>query len=277
MTLKKLDSLYQDCQGNVFAMCSDSAFELKLYRKKMLVRQEYLSSVIKDFIMPVCGISDSLVFLKKSSPNLQYDNYFAIKDTQCVMVVYTTGGLMRESKAVSARHDWRKKGEVMVTLNIPPGCEGSCIFGWLENVYEPTYFRYFSSHFWMMIDFPPEFTKMFTLGKSKLIFDRQAATIFWIGESGEITKEVGMNNKLNGLYYQDVHLDTGTGRIYVEYAQGPYTHFMEINPETGQEIRRFMVRDYRHIEKCEFLNGRLYFLYQPDTGLKIKKIYSMWI
>jgi hypothetical protein len=82
---------------------------------------------------------------------------------------------------------------------------------------------------------------------------------------------------LNGQYYQDVHLDAGTERVYVEYAQGPFTHFIEINPETGQEVRRFMVRDYKHIEQCEFLNGRLYFLYQPDTGLRIKKIYSMWI
>lgn len=86
-----------------------------------------------------------------------------------------------------------------------------------------------------------------------------------------------MNNKLNGFYYQDVHLDTGTNRIYIEYPQGPFTHFIEINPETGQEVRRFMVWDFRHIEKCLFLNDRLYFLYQPDMGKRIKKVFTISI
>jgi len=38
-----------------------------------------------------------------------------------------------------------------------------------------------------------------------------------------------------------------------------------------------MISEFRHIEKCEFLNNRLYFLYQPVVGLKIKKVYSIWI
>ena len=86
-----------------------------------------------------------------------------------------------------------------------------------------------------------------------------------------------MITKLNGNYFKDIHKDAATGKIYLEYPQGPFTHFIEINPETGLEIRRFMVTDFRHIEKCEFLNDRLYFLYQPDTGKRIKKIYSIWI
>jgi hypothetical protein len=118
---------------------------------------------------------------------------------------------------------------------------------------------------------------MIPFGKYQLIFDREAATIFWLDENGGITREAGMITELNGIHYQDVHLDIGTRKIYLEYPQGPYTCFIEINPETGQEIRRFMVRDFRHIEKCRFLNGRLYFLHQPDTGLRIKKVYSIWI
>ena len=78
-------------------------------------------------------------------------------------------------------------------------------------------------------------------------------------------------------YYQHVHLDSGTGKVYLEFPQGPFTHFIEIDPSTGQDIRRFMVREFRHIEKCEFLNDRLYFLYQPDVGTRIKKVYSIWI
>jgi hypothetical protein len=31
----KLDSIYQDCQGNVFAFCADSAFELRLTASRL--------------------------------------------------------------------------------------------------------------------------------------------------------------------------------------------------------------------------------------------------
>ncbi|MFA5816094.1 MAG: hypothetical protein WC865_10780 [Bacteroidales bacterium] len=84
-----------------------------------------------------------------------------------------------------------------------------------------------------------------------------------------------MITKLNGIYFQDVHKDAATGRIYLEYPQGLFTHFIEINAESGQEIRRFMVWDFKHIKKCRFLNDRLYFLYQPDMGKRIKKVFSI--
>ena len=272
---KKLDSIYQDCQGNVFAFCPDSAFELRPSRKQISILNRYAGSFISDFIVPVCGLSDSLIFLKKSSFNHQYDNYFAVNDSQKALLIYSTGGLMKDRQAASIKNTWTEQGQLMITLIPPVGCSGGCLSGWLASVYEPAYHRYFGSHFNLVTGFHPVFTKMIPFDKHYLIFDREAATIFWLDKGGETIREVGMNNRLNGIHFQDVHLDSGTGRIYLEFPQGTFTHFIEINPETGQEIRRFMVRDFRHIEKCVFLNDRLYFLYQPDIGKRIKKVYSI--
>lgn len=276
----KLDSIYQDCQGNVFAFCADSAFELRLARKQISVLNRYPGSFIADFIAPVCGIGDSLIFLKKSAVNHQYDNYFAVRDSQIAMVVYATGGMIKESQSSSLRDQWQYQASVPVTL-YPPKASPASNTGGSQNswliMYEGTYHSYFESQFRLLVDFPAIFTKMIPLGKNHLIFNREAATIFWLDGTGQITREVGMNTKLNGIYFHDVHKDEGTGRIYLEYPQGTFTHFIEINPETGQEIRRFMVRDYKHIEKCGFLNDRLYFLYQPDVGKRIKKVYSISI
>jgi hypothetical protein len=143
--------------------------------------------------------------------------------------------------------------------------------------YHALYASYFDTHYSLLVDFPPIFTKMIQFEKSHLIFNREAGTIFWFDENGELTNEVGMITKMNGMYFKDVHLDPDTKKIYLEYPQGPFTQFIEINPETGQEVRRFMILDFRHIEKCRFLNDRLYFLYQPDIGMRIKKVYSIWI
>ena len=274
---KNLDSLFQDCQGNIFAFCSDSAYELELARKQITISNRYKRSLITDFIAPVCCITDSIIYLKKSSFNYQYDNYFAARDSQYVMLIYSTGSLMKERQAASLNKTWTQQGQVPVTLYPPEKCYGECLEEWLKSVYEPAYHSYFSSHFKLLTDFHPVFTKMISFGTNLWIFDREGATIFNLNQKGEIIGEVGMNNKLNGMHYQDIRLDKVTGKIYLEFPQGPFTHFIEINPATGQEIRRFMVSGFHHIEKCEFLNNRLYFLYQPDVGMRIKKLYSIWI
>ncbi|MCX6224077.1 MAG: carboxypeptidase-like regulatory domain-containing protein, partial [Bacteroidia bacterium] len=318
---RNLDSLYQDCQGNVFAFCSDSVLELKPARKGIIVQDRYRRAFIADFIVPVCGISDSLIFVRKTSVNHQYENYFGIRDSQNVMVVYSTGGMLKESAAASLFNSWKQQAQVPVSIKYyDGGGDGGGGGGgrvdkdqsgepvkiispvtvkesagpeskdnnkkgdsmgpvWISymNAYDGLYHSYFESQFRLLVDYPPIFTKMIPVGRYHLIFNREAATIFWIDEKGGIGREVGMITRLNGIHYHDIHLDTGTGKIYVEYPQGPFTHFVEINPETGQEIRRFMVSEFRHIEKCEFLNDRLYFLYQPDTGKRIKKIFSIWI
>lgn len=273
---RNLDSLFQDCQGNVFAFCSDSVLELKLNSRQVTIQNGYQRSFIADFIAPVCGISDSMIFLKKSSVNHQYDNYFAVSDSQNVMLVYSTGGLKKERQVASLRDVWQRQAREPVAYMPFKGRGMGPDWIAYMNIYDGFYYSYFSSQF-KLLDYPVVSTKMIPIGKNHLIFDREAATIFWLDERGKITREVGMNNKLNGMKYQDVHLDTGTGKIYIEYPQGPYTYFIEINPETGQDIRRFMVRDFRYIEKCQFLNDRLFFLYQPDSGKRIKKVYSIWI
>jgi len=316
---RNLDSIYQDCQGNVFAFCKDSAYELRLTRKQISIANAYPQSFIADFIAPVCGITDSLVFIKKSPVNHQYDNYFAISDSQNVKVIYATGGFLKESVAASLKKSWKQQAQVPVAikplkrgegggdgaveakdesgqpanrLTVPtikqnPAAEpkpnekadGSMGPGWISymRAYEGAYHSYFESQFRLLVDFPPVFTRMIPVGKNHVLFDREAATIFWFNESGVIIRETGMITRLNGIHFRDVHQDAATGRFYLEFPQGPFTHFIEINPETGQEVRRFMVRDFRHIEKCVFLNDRLYFLYQPDTGKRIKKVFSIWI
>ena len=271
----QLDSLYQDCQGNIFVFCSDSAFELKVTRKQVTILNSYQRSFISDFIVPVCGVSDSLIFLKKSSVHLQYDNYFAVKDSQYAIVVYTTGGMKKEAQVANLRNYWKTQARLPVTIKDPPKA-GKDWVKFMES-YDRLYQDFFTSHQRLHTDYQAVFSKMIPYDKNQLIFDREAATIFQLDENGGITSEVGMITELNGIHYQDVLLDMGTGKIYLEYPQGPYTCFLEINPVTGQEIRRFVVRDFRHIEKCRFLNGRLYFLHQPDTGLRIKKVYSIWI
>jgi hypothetical protein len=41
---KGLDSIFQDCQGNIFAFCSDSVFELKLTHRQVSIQNGYSSN-----------------------------------------------------------------------------------------------------------------------------------------------------------------------------------------------------------------------------------------
>jgi len=278
-TYKNLDSIYQDCQGNIFAFCKDSVLELGLARRQIRVQDTYSRNFISDYIVPVCGISDSMIFLKKSSVNHQNDNYFAVHDSSTAVVMYSTGGMIKEQQVASLRVLWDSQDSLWMTINDYPTDTNGRNRSYVQfmKFYEGLHLSYFETHYRLVFDYPPISTKMIQYEKNHLIFNRQAGTIFWFDEKGELTNEVGMITKMNGMYYKDVHLDPDTKKIYLEYPQRPFTHFIEINPESGQEIRRFMVRDFRHIEKCRFQNDRLYFLYQPDVGMRIKKVYSIWI
>jgi len=277
-TYKNLDSIYQDCQGNLFAFCKDSVLELGIERRDIQIINKYGSKFICDYLVPVCGLSDSLIFLKKSSQHHQYDNYFAISDNQSSILVYSTGGMMKEAMVSGLMKTWRYLAATPVTIKDPPAFATSGIqYRIFFDNYDRLHKKGFDIQHDLQVDYRPVFTKMISYGQFNLIIDREAATIFWFDLTGDIISEVGINNKMNGLFFQDIHIDRGNSKIYFEYPQGLYTHFIEINPTTGEEIRRFMVQDYRHIEKCTFLGDRLFFLHQPETGLKIKKVVSIWI
>jgi len=49
----------------------------------------------------------------------------------------------------------------------------------------------------------------------------------------------GIVNKLNDLYYHDIHLDTVTGRIYMEFPQGPFTPVYDTGFQTHRKVPVF--------------------------------------
>jgi hypothetical protein len=71
--------------------------------------------------------------------------------------------------------------------------------------------------------------------------------------------------------------DAESGRFYLQFDDNSFTEFMEVDPLTGQHLKHITVKSFKHIEECRFKNDRLYFLFQPDYGNQLKKVYSISI
>ena len=104
---------------------------------------------------------------------------------------------------------------------------------------------------------------MFRYKGKQLVFNREGGCIAWFDDSGKL--------------FSSVHFDAKSDRFYLQFDDNQLTEFIEIDPYSGQDLRNVRVKDFKHIEQCCFYNDRLYFLYQPEIGNRLKKVYSISI
>jgi len=77
----------------------------------------------------------------------------------------------------------------------------------------------------------------------------------------------------NNDWESRMHRDPVSGRFYLEFLNGQLSYLIELNPKTGDEVRKIPVPRYKHIDHINIVNDRIYFLHQPDIGDKGKKLY----
>ncbi|MFA5816093.1 MAG: hypothetical protein WC865_10775 [Bacteroidales bacterium] len=59
--------------------------------------------------------------------------HFALRDSQNAMVVYSTGGMMKESQAATVRDIWKLQAGVPVTIKFSPGGNGLDMKAFLDG------------------------------------------------------------------------------------------------------------------------------------------------
>jgi hypothetical protein len=143
--------------------------------------------------------------------------------------------------------------------------------------YEQLFQSYFKSEFDLLVNYPPVYSVMFRFKGKQLVFNRESKCIAWFDDSGKLEMEVPFKIDFHGKNFTSVHFDAGTGHFYLQFEDNSFSEFIEIDPLTGQHMRNITVRSFNHIEQCCFKNDRLYFLFQPDFGNRLKKVYSISI
>jgi hypothetical protein len=278
--IKNLDKMGQDCQGNVFAFTSDSAYHLRHTQNHLKIADNFNRTFIEKFLMPVSSVTDSTTFIHFISPLKQYENYFVINRDTNATIIYSVGRFKNEQGKQSGNEQANRLAAVPITLpppKIPAGVPSGPIVEAFCKSYERLFQSYFKAEFGAIINYPPVYSQMFRFKGKQLIFNREGKSIAWLDDSGKINQEITFMSELNGKPFSLVLYDAKTQRFYLQFDDDPFTEFIEIDPFTGQHIRTISAGSFRHMNQCCFNDGRLFFLYQPEIGNRLRKVYSISI
>ncbi|TSA39194.1 MAG: carboxypeptidase-like regulatory domain-containing protein [Porphyromonadaceae bacterium] len=280
LQLKNLDKIYQDCQGNVFAFTSDTVYQLGHRRNRIQIVDTFDRNFIENYIQPVCSVTDSTTFIHFISPLRQYENYFVINHQNLASIIYSLGKFYQEERKQSANEEANRNAAFPIILppvKIPPGANSGPIVEAFCKFYERLFQSYFKAEFRARFDYPPVYSRMFRFKGKQLVFNREGKCIAWFDDSGKLEREVPFITKVKEKPFSSVHFDAKTDRFYLQFDDNQFTEFIEIDPYSGQHLRNVRINSFKHIEQCCFNNDRLYFLYQPEIGNRLKKVYSISI
>ncbi len=268
------DQIYKDCQGNVFIITKDWAYQLQYHKNSIAIADTIAAAFFEKNLRPVVAVTDSTIIIKSESPQRQYENFFAILDSSTAKIIWTVGNYRKEAGAIGMNLSAKMQARQFVKFT--PSEDGFLWFFDME-AYERMYHDFFRTILDKTIDFPYVYSRMFQFGNAVILFDRGANEIVWFSPSGNVAKEVTIEKDPLAKGFTNAYLDEPAKKFYLEYQDGPVSWFVEINPKTGERLKRIPGNTYPHMEQCNFHNGKLYFLYQPINGLKIKKLNALAI
>ena len=257
----KVNELFKDCLGALYLVENDSAHLVTVWADSLRKLNSCHITYFSDFIRPVHVVTDSITVFSKTSPVKQYRNYFLIRGRNAEAErIYQAGNIGKESglMAVNQRVSYAFR-EVMKTNN--PDYLGLMYRMAFTGIHEK------------QINYKPVHADLFPAGDSLLLFDFTAGTVIRFSEKVDKCWKLQMQIAFNKDWVHRMHHDTVTDRYYLEFASGPYTYLIEIDPVSGTEVRKIPIPTYNHIDHIQVINNRVWFLHQPDFGDRGKKLY----
>jgi hypothetical protein len=266
--------------GQRFCFTKDSAYQLHAVKNRILINDSFDRKFIEDNLQSVCAVTDSTIFIHYVSPLRQYENYFVIHEDNNASISYSVGRFNKEQGKESSIEQASNLVAFPITLPpvpIPAGAASGPIVEAFLKGYEKIFQSYFKSEFNTKYNYPDVYSAIFRLKGKQLIFNREGSCIVWLDDSGKIELSIPFVTTYNGKDFSLVHFDMETERFYLQFENNASTEFVEIDPLTGHHLKNITVKSFKHIEQCSFKNDRLFFLFQPDFGNRLKKIYSIVI
>ncbi|MCX6227214.1 MAG: carboxypeptidase-like regulatory domain-containing protein [Bacteroidia bacterium] len=253
--------LYKDCLGEVYILEKKKVLQVRLRKDSIYLTNSCSINFFNDYVRPVEAVIDSANVFTKESPNKQYKNYFLIKTgAEEAEIFYHAGNTQKEREVGQLNRSITMQFRRVVLTNNPDE---------LRAIYATA----FDMAFQQYVGYKPLYTKLYQPGDSLLIFDFVKFSIFSFSKNGKPTGETLMSIVFDNDWKKRMHRDPVTGRYYLEFLHGQLTYLIEIDPKTGDEVRKIPIPGYKHIDHINITNNRIYFLHQPDFGDKGKKLY----
>ncbi|MCX6227215.1 MAG: carboxypeptidase-like regulatory domain-containing protein [Bacteroidia bacterium] len=255
--------LYRDCLGEIYLVEKNHASQVIIRGDSIVVKSSCKIDFFNDFVRPVNAVLDSTTVFSKPSLNKQYVNYFMVREqSRESELMYHAGETRNEQEYRQLNQSIKQEFLSKITRSFIPPDEMRAIF-----------LRILGAEANKAQNYKPVYTELFMVGDSMLLFDFVILSIVRFSKDGVQTGETPMRIVFDNDWERRMQRDPSTGRFYLEFLHGQLTYLIEIDPVTGDEVKKVPILKFRHVDHIRIINGRIYFLYQPDVGDKGKKLY----
>lgn len=264
-TFNNARGFLRDCLGDVYITTRDSVFPLLFAKDTVMIGSPVSAGYFKNVIDPIKAVfSDGFIHFHPS-PNNQHHEYYYINESDSIThAFYQLGNRNKEGQLYGAhqvlKNHWILKNSRSYWENLE--------MRWLNDINAFMFGR-------INTDFKPVHSSLVPFRDTFLLFDFSKGTINCFDKYINPRWQADIKSHLDPRCTGTVHYDKLSGRCFLEYHDIQKTDLYEINPRSGELVKRFSITNHRHIEKLQIANGRAYYLYQSDLGNELKQLFSL--
>jgi hypothetical protein len=257
--------LYRDCKDEVFAVTADKTYLIKNINDTLSLTPICGTSYFYSKIKPILALNDEGFILVEKSEKGQYQDYFYCDIEKGGKELFYRVGNASDEKAVENINSQVRQAFIS---EISSSSIGS---GDLRAMHARTAMLLNTIN----TEYRPVRSALIPFQDSALLFDFDIGMIFCITLKGKVLWNSEIQADVSKDFTGRVHRDKISDRYFLEFLNVQLSYLIEIDPKTGKDIRTIPIRPQKHIDHLSVHDNKVWFLYQPDTGDKGKKLFYM--
>ena len=229
--LPSADTIYQDCQGDIYAITRKQAFLISIQNDSLGLNPIGEAKFVVDHVMPIQSIDNRyFTYVKKSNNGQYHDYYISDSETDNHEIFYRVGDYNNE-RIVSGL-DRQIRGEFM--WNIKKGFITS-------DELRAMHWRLAKAMIKKSSEYKPVQSDLFQIGDSVLLFDFYNNYINCFELNSQLLWRTEILIDLNKDFTGRVHHDKVSNRYFLEFLNIQSSYLIEIDPYTGNELSRIPI------------------------------------
>jgi hypothetical protein len=263
--LRSFEEIYQDCQGEVYAVTSDRAFLTKIKDDSIYLNPICDAKFFEENVKPVQALDNQNFLFVDKSPEGQYHDYYVCdSETNKQELFYRVGDEKRERAVINIDNQVRGEFVGKIKQGFISSAQMRIINARIAKLQNQ-----------INTDYRPIQSSMFQLEDSVLLFDFDYQAVHCYTINANLLWRTDIQVELNKDFTGRVHHDKISNRFFLEFVNIQLSYLIEIDPLTGEEIQTIPINKFKHIDHISIYDNRIFFLHQPDFGDRGKKIYFL--
>ncbi len=263
--LKSFQEIYQDCQGEVYAVTRDKAFITSLKDDSLYLEPICDSKFFEEKVKPIQALNNQhFIYVSKSPQNQYHDYYVCDSETNKQELFYRVGDEKKERAVVNIDNQVRREFVGKIKQGFISIDQMRIINAKIARLQNQ-----------INTDYRPIQSEMFQLEDSVLLFDFDYKAVHCFTLSAELLWRTDIQIELGKDFTGRVHHDRISNRFFLEFINTQLSYLIEIDPKSGEELQTIPINKFKHIDHIRIYNNRVFFLHQPDFGDRGKKIYYL--